>query len=300
MNIVYDYKINLDESYRKELARILPEGHAAMRLDPMTSKTDGTPDKEEGFVFITDLPNGDVMKYHSEFLKEYSDAPQWFFVLINDSGQGKNEIEFAAMKHNLKNRTIYHAKDVTAFADVISQIAAAKPTTKGKALLLSKHKCSWTADLAKILFGENENKYIIMDSVNMGDTDADVLLLCGEKASDFERISLPDGMEPYFIFNFDKELQQYINLDSFIAKLAENQNMTTERLKARLFCVNMASEQWLLKFNEYSESNFESSNILLWDRFGLPLSRKEYDDEKINSFALKFHESIDKIRSIIK
>lgn len=297
MNIVFDDGLNLDDEYREVLASILPIGNAPLRLDSATARTDGTPRSDEGFVFLTHLPV-DVLKYHSQFFESYKDAPQWFFVLLNKSDHGITDLRNVARKYNLKNPILFHARNIGAFEAAINSIVNTKQITKGKALLFSKHKRAWTTDLARILF-DDDSKYEIMDSVNVTDTDSETLLLCGEKITDFKGFELPDNMEPYFIFRFKGELQHYINPNTLISELSAYHHMTTERVESRLYFVDIESELWLADTSKATGDDAVADGILIWDRFGLPVSRTEYTEANIETVALKCHENIERIKQII-
>lgn len=297
MNIIFDDGLRLDEKYREALAPLLPIENAPLRLNSLTSKTDGTPCSDEGFVFLTHLPV-DVLKYHSLFFECNKDAPQWFFVLLNKNDHGITGLRNAARKHNLKNPTLFHAGDIGAFETAVHEIANTKHIVKGKALLLSKHKSAWTLDLARILF-DSESKYEIMNSVNISDTDAETLLLCGEKITDFKGLVLPSNMEPYFILKFKGELQHYINPGTLISELAEYHHMTTERVESRLFFVDVESELWLASVGRTTGDEAAGGGILLWDRFGLPVSRTEYTEATIEMVACKNHEELERLKRII-
>lgn len=297
MNIVFDDGLRLDDVYREALASLLPIENAPLKLNSLTSKTDGTPCSDEGFVFLTHLPV-DVLKYHSEFFENHKDAPQWFFVLLSKNDHGITDLRNAARKHNLKNYIMFHAGSIDAFEAAIKEISNMKHIIKGKVLLLSKHKRSWISVLAKLLF-DDEKKYEIMDSVNMSDTDSETLLLCGEKITDFKGFVLPDNMEPYFVFKFKGELQHYINPAMLIAELAECYHMTTERVESRLYFVDIEGEMWLSSVNKIIGEDAVSDGILLWDRFGLPVSRNDYSETNIEMAVRRNHESIEKLRKIL-
>lgn len=298
MNIVFDDGLCLDDGCRAALAPLLPVENAPLKLNALTSRTDGTPVPEEGFVFLTHLPV-DVLKYHYDFFKLHRDAPQWFFILFNRNDHGLTDLKNAARKSDLKNCVMLHAKDREALEAAAREVSGSKRITRGKTLLLSKHRRSWTSDLAHLLFGDQKNKYDIMDSISMGETDAEVLLLCGEKISDFKGMVLPENMEPYFVFRFKDDLQQYINNEALVNELAKYHHMTAERLGSRLFFVDMESEMWLLKSNRTSGGEAVSDGMLLWDPFGLPVSRSEYTDGNIAAAALERHKDMEKIRKIL-
>lgn len=297
MNIVFDDGLKLDDEYREALASLLPIGNAPLRLNSSIAKTDGTPNSDEGFVFLTNLPV-DVLKYHSLFFESHKDAPQWLFVLLSKNDHGITDLKNAARKHNLKNAALFYAGNIEALKAAVNEIANAKHIAKGKALLLSKHKRVWTFDLARILF-DDESKYEIMDSVNISDTNSETLLLCGEKITDFKELVLPSNMEPYFIFKFKDELQQYINPSILISELAEYHHMTTERVESRLYFVDIESEIWLTDISKTAGDDAVTDGILIWDRFGLPVSRTEYTQVNIEMVANRNHENIERLRKII-
>lgn len=297
MNIVFDDGLKLEDEYRRILTPLLPIENAPLRLDSITSKTDGTPCLGEEIVFLTHLPV-DVLKYHSIFFEKYKDSPQWFLVLINQNDSGIIGLRNAARKHNLKNCAIFHAGSIEAFEAVIKKILNAKHIVKGKALLLSKHKREWTSSLASLLF-EDKSEYEIMDSISMSDTDSEILLLCGENISDFKGIVLPSNMEPYFVFRFKNDLQHYINQSQFIAEISKSYHMTIERVKSRLYFVDIESEMWLSNTNKTTGEDAVSDGILLFDCFGLPVSRSEYTETNIELVAHKYHEDIEKLKKIM-
>lgn len=297
MNIVFDDGLKLDDEYRKVLTLLLPIENAPLKLDSSTAKTDGTPCSDEGFVFLTHLPV-DVLKYHSVFFESYKDSPQWFFVLLSKNDHGVSDLRNAARKHNLKNSKIFHAGSIEAFEAAIKKITNAKHIAKGKALLLSKHKRTWTSDLAALLF-DDKSKYEIMDSVNISDTDSEVLLLCGESIADFKGIVLPDNMEPYFVFRFKSELQHYINPSQLIAEIAEYHHMTTERVESRLYFIDIESEIWLSNTGRIAGEDAVSNGILLYNCFGLPVSHSEYTETNIEQVARRHHENMERLRKVI-
>ncbi len=297
MNIVFDDGLRLDDEYREALASLLPVGNAPLRLNSSTAKTDGTPSSDEGFVFLTNLPV-DVLKYHSLFFESHKDAPQWFFVLLNKNDHGIADLRNAARKHNLKNPILFHASNFEAFELAISDIANTKQITKGKVLLFSKHKRPWTTELARILFTD-DSKYEIMDSVNAADTDSETLWLCGEGITDFKGFELPANMEPYFIFKIKSELQHYINPGTLISELAEYHHMTTERVESRLYFIDVESEIWLANTSITTGDDAVADGILLWDRFGLPVSRAEYTEANIRTVANKTHENMERLMETI-
>lgn len=297
MNIVFDDGLNLDDEYREVLASLLPIGNAPLKLNSSTARTDGTPRSDEGFVFLTHLPV-DVLKYHSQFFESHKDAPQWFFVLLNKSDHGITDLRNAARKYNLKNPVLFHARNIDTFESAVNSIVNTKQITKGKALLFTKHKRAWTTDLARILF-DSEGKYEIMDSVNMAVTDAETLLLCGEKITDFKGFELPGNMEPYFIFKFKGELQHYINPNTLISELSEYYHMTVERVESRLFFVDIESENWLADTSKLVGDDAVAEGVLLWDSFGLPVSRTEYTEYNINTVVCRCHENMERLKQII-
>lgn len=297
MNIVFDDGLNLDDEYREILAPLLPVGNAPLRLNSSTAETDGTTRSAEGIVFLTHLPV-DVLKYHSQFFESHKDAPQWFFVLLNKSDHGITDLKNAARKYNLKNYVQFHAGNIETFKSAVNSIVNTKKITKGKALLLSKHKRTWTTDLARILF-DDDSKYEIMDSVNAGDTDSEILLLCGEKITDFKGFELPANMEPYFIFKFKDELQLYIDPRILISELSEYHHMTAERVESRLYFVDIESEHWLADTSKTTKNDAVADGILIWDRFGLPVSRNEYTEANISEVAHSCHKNIEELKQII-
>lgn len=297
MNIVFDDGLRLDDDYREALAPLLPIGNAPLKLDSATAKTDGTPSSDEGFVFITHLPV-DVLKYHSLFFEDHKDAPQWFFLLLNKNDHGIIDLRNAARKHDLKNFTLFYANNIGSFESAVNDIVNAKRIAKGKVLLFSKHKRTWINDLARILF-DDSSKYEIMDSVNTEDTDSETLLLCGEKITDFKGFELPGSMEPYFVFKFKGELQHYINPSELISEIAEYHHMTTERVESRLYFIDIESELWLSNANKHIGEDAVADGILIWDCFGLPVSRAEYTEANIKTVAFRSHKDMERLIEII-
>ena len=97
MNIVFDSGLELDYLCRTALEPLLPTGSSPLCLDASTGRTDCTLKRGEGIVFVTQLPI-DVMSYHSDFFRYNCDAPQWFIILLNKSGQGQYDLIAAAKK----------------------------------------------------------------------------------------------------------------------------------------------------------------------------------------------------------
>ena len=298
MNIVFDDGVMLDAKYRQALAGLLPLGNAPLKLNSLTAKTDGSLKRDEGIVFITHLPV-DVLKHHILFFENYNDVPQWFFILLNENDHGLTALENAARSCGLKNHSVFYANSTENFENTVEEIAATKVAVKGKALFLSKHKKNWIKDFSELLFGDDESKYEIMCSVNMAEMDAEILLLCGESRRDFENVNIPDNMEPYFVFRFKNELQYYVNCDEFVSELASVYHMTTERVESRLFYIDMEGEKWLSKSFKTAGDEALTDGILIWDSFGLPVSRKEYSEKRIANTVQKSHESFEELKKIV-
>lgn len=298
MNIVFDEGLCLEDRCREMLAPLLPAENAPLRLSASTSKTDGTPRDNEGMVFLTNLPV-DVLKYHSDFFQRYKSAPQWFFILLNRSDHGLSDLKNAARKIGLKNCTMLHAGSAEAFEKAVKEVAGAKHITRGKALFLTKHSRGWPSELARLLYGEDDHKYDIMDSSDLSETDAETLLLCGETMSDFKGVTLPGGMEPYFVFRFKDEIFHYIVSNGLVEELAGQYHMTTERARSRLYFVDLESEWWLTGDSKPTGEDAVNDGILLWDRFGLPVSRREYSERNIAAMAQRAHKSLEEIKQIL-
>ena len=75
--------------------------------------------------------------------------------------------------------------------------------------------------------------------------------------------------------------------------------MTAERVESRLYFVDIESEMWLADNGKAVGDDAVSDGILIWDRFGLPVSRKEYTEANIEMVAIRSHENIEGLREII-
>lgn len=297
MNIVFDAGLKLDREYREALDVLIPADNATLTLDSMTAKTDGTPNIDEGFVFVTDLPV-DVMKYHIDFFAKYKNAPQWFFVLVNKSNSGLADIANAARRCDLKNYTKLHAGDLEEFKKAIEKIQASIIVSNGKVLLLSKHERAWPEQFARLICEDSE-KYEIMNSANMHESDSEYMILCGENMKDFMDMQFPCNAEPYFVFNIKSDIQFFIEHDELISEIAKCYHMTSERVLERMFFVDIENEEWLLSPNPRAGDYAAHDGVLIWDKFGLPVSRDEYTEPNIRKAAEKSRDDIEKIRNLI-
>jgi len=298
MNIVLDYGVRLSEDELKLLSSVSEGASDVFILNPMTCRTERDLNTEDGITFITNLPN-DVLRYHAEFFKAHSDAPQWVFILRGEHGNDINILKAAALEYNLKKCHFAYAPDTVSLAEEVKTAALKKLAKKGKTLLFAKRGHIWREELARILFGSDESKYILMNRREMRETDASILFICGTGESDFADVICPEGMEPYFIVNSSASLQHYINPSRLEAKLAEIYNMTVERVRERLFFVNIQNEKYLMSIEKDENTDAMAAGALIWDSFGLPVVRNEYTEENIKSFIKKEHCNVEKIKENI-
>ena len=281
MNIIFDYNVSLTMEYRSALSPLLPQGLAPMILDPMTGLK-GTPNRKEGFVFVTCLPT-DILNYHGNFFETYRDAPQWFVILLNKSDYGMLQLNDVRIQYGLNHFNTYFAPDLDYLVKAVGQILSEKTKVSGKVLICSKHKNADLEKLGGFLFGEDKSKYDTQVLTEEAETDASILFLCGERQNDFQNLKKPDGMDPYFVvLKPEMHMQQYLNPDNLIRFLASEYNMTAERVTKRLFFLSLQYE--VLREELSIEESIKESEILVWDAFGLPLARKDRTAENVKDF----------------
>lgn len=295
MNIVVDYNVVLAPEYREALYPLIPKGLEPLHLDPMDGLK-GTPNAKEGFLLITALPT-DILNYHGKLFETYKDAPQWFVILVNESDYGIMQLNEARMKYGLNNFKAYFAPDLDRFADIVGQIASEKMRVSGKALICSKHKNSDLETLGQFLFGDHKARYDTQSLTEEVETDASMLLLCGERKNDFQNLKIPEGMEPYYIvLKPEMHVQQYLKPDGLILFLASEYGMTTERVARRLFFISLQYE--ILKKERSVEAGMKDREILVWDSFGLPLARKDYTSKTVSAFLEKNYTDGERLKKL--
>lgn len=280
MNIVFDNNLTLSPEYRVAIEPVLKQGLSPLILDSMEGLK-GTPDDKAGFVFFTSLPT-DILRYHGDFLKEYNNAPQWFFVLVDTNEHGVSLLKDAAIKYNLNSYKIYYASGIDALKCTVSDIVSAKTKIAGKVLICSKHQ-STCRNLGEYLFENDMDQYDCQIAGSDIETDASKLILCGCEEKDFMNVKLPQAMEPIFVVtDFERNVQQFLHPDRLIKILSDSFDMTIERVKTRLYFISIKGESWLNEKAVGKEAL--SKGVLMWDSFGLPLPREEYTAEKIQKF----------------
>lgn len=281
MNIVFDYNVDLISEYRSALSPILPKGLAPLLLDPIAGLR-GTPDRKEGFVFVTSLPS-DILNYHEKFFKEYKDVPQWFVILIHKSDQGIMRLNEVRTQYGLHNFKSYFVSDLDHFVIAVDQIASEKKKVLGKILICSKHKNPDMEKLGRFLFGEDTLRFDTQILTEVLETDASILFLCGERKNDFRNLKILDGMEPFFIIlKPEMHIQQYLRPDDLICFLASEFCMTVERVMKRIFFVSLQYE--MMKEEISARDDIQNHELFIWDSFGLPLARKDYTTKAANDF----------------
>ena len=286
MNIVFDYNVDLTSEYRSALSPILPKGLAPLLLDPIAGLR-GTPDRKEGFVFVTSLPS-DILNYHEKFFEKYKDAPQWFVILIHKSDQGIMRLNEAGTRYGLYNFKSYFVSDLDHFVKAVDQIASEKKKVPGKILICAKHKNTDLEKLGRFLFGEDTSRFDVQILAEALETDASILFLCGERQNDFRNLKILEGMEPYFIvLKPEMHIQQYLRPDDLICFLASQFCMTAERVMKRIFFVSLQYEMMKQKISV--RDAIQDQELFIWDSFGLPLPRKDYTTKAANDFLKKYY-----------
>ena len=305
MNIVFDSGLELDDLCRTALEPLLPTGSSPLCLDASTGRTDGTLKRGEGIVFVTRLPI-DVMSYHSDFFRNNCDAPQWFIILLNKSGQGQYDLIAAAKKQGLKNCRVLHAPDVSSLDLIAREIASVRQVTPGKTLLLCKRELGWADELARLLSDGNGSyevglyqhlKAELSPSESQADAygDAEHFLILGERVHDFRGIELPVGCEPLFV----ADPKTVYDNETLISSLSKYFKLTNERVRSRLYFIDTKAALWSVSGMPEGDSA-AVLGILLCDRFGLPRSRTEYTRENITAAAESALESLSRLKVILR
>jgi hypothetical protein len=301
MNIVFDDRIVHRAEYRAALVPLMPEGLSPMVLDP-NKGLDGTPNDNESYVFITELPN-DILGYHGKFFEEHREAPKWFFILVNRNDHGVSLIEGAVLKYGLNGSIVYHAPDLTAFVKAVTSIDAEIKPIRGKVLLYSKHKSKGVQELSALLAEQGTPvETLVSDPLSTQgppETDASILLLCGETVSDFKDLPLPKYLEPLFVITqAEKNIQQYLRQASLIDALAYGFTMTKERVKERLFVTSTAA--FKIKKEKTYNPNAIAPDFVIWDAFGLPVPRKAWTEPFVEAFMESNFADNDRLVSKLK
>ena len=63
--------------------------------------------------------------------------------------------------------------------------------------------------------------------------------------------------------------------------------------------VLLESELWLSDANKPTGDDAVADGILIWDCFGLPVSRAEYTEANIKTVAFRCHENMEKLMELI-
>lgn len=285
MNIVIDSNIKLDRPCTEHLRRLLKKGEAPSVLNEVTGKLEGSFNETESTVFITGIPV-DVMKYHGDFFRKYQAVPQWFFIVIGANTHGVALLKKAEIIYNLNSCRFYYAPTAPKLFSAIDEIAADYVSISGKTLIFFKHKkdtADYAEQLAAYLFDGDKDKYeIAYDSIDPK-SGAGALLICGEEERDFKQITVPETMKPVFaVIRPEKHLQQYLHPEHLYDLLALSFDMTAERVKTRTYFVSVVAQEWFQKRNVGKTA--AENGLLMWDGFGLPVSRSNYSADRIEGF----------------
>ena len=298
MNIVLDSNVKLDADCRNQLQKLLRKGETPSVLDESTGKLKGTFKDMESSVFINRIPV-DVMKYHGDFFRNHNTVPQWFFIVLGSNSHGVALLKKAEINYDLNNCRYYYAPSAPQMLSTIDEIADDNLCVSGKVLIFFKHKKengNTAIQLARYLFGDDKEKYEIAYESIDPKSGAGALLICGDEERDFKMITVPETMKPIFVITHpEKYLQQYLHPEQLIELLAASFDMTTERVRTRLYFVSVAAQDWFEKRN--IGNNALENGLLIWDRFGLPVSRNNYYSENIESFLSKGYFDGDKLRN---
>lgn len=296
MNIVIDQGVLLSKEYKKALAPLLPNKKEPLELSAMKGLV-GKPNETEPFVLITAVST-DVLKHHSEFLKRFKNSSQWIFIFVNNDWRGNEGVigafKDAAKKYDLLNCEFYSAPNLSSFTNVIQEISKKPIRKSNKVLFFTKHKRDDIVWLGQSIFGEDTSRYEysfaganFLDESEKIETDASLLVFCGNEIRDFKNIStLPDNMEPLFVFlNPEKHIQLYLNPEELVDTISAEFHMAEARVKSRLFFVSNAAELW--KKNKSEGQEALERGIIMIDPFGLPISRKKYTVYNISQYIEK-------------
>lgn len=301
MNIVLDGNVRLDAGCKERLKKLLQKGREPAVLDEYTGKLNGMFNESEITVFITCIPV-DVMKYHGDFFRKHTAVPQWIFVVYGSNSHGVSLLKKAEISYNLNSCRYYYAPAVPQLLSTIDEIAEDNMCFSGKTMIFLKHRKEEggaAAQLAAYLFGDDSEKYEIAYERIDPKSGAGALLICGEEERDFKKIEVPETMKPIFvILHPEKHLQQYLHPEKLYELLAASFDMTSERVKTRTYFVSAAAQEWQLKRNIGSKA--AEDGLILWDRFGLPVSRKNYSAESIEGFLSQGYFDGKKLRIQLK
>lgn len=266
----------------KEAMSVLDES-----VDPLAEDTDGV-------LLITSMPSG-WLGYHQNFFEKHRrDASYWIVLLLNDDPivieQAKIGFNADGIRLCLKPIT-----DNTDFGQVLSEIKSVSKVNKQKVFLYSIRpncgKKTLTDCLQEDLEGwafETAQEAPFTDK--LAESDAAHIVIVGKTLKDFA-VSVPKNMNPLYVLTMpDENVQAYLHMDELPLRLLEmipsHLQWTEEAAASHLFYISPLYEQW----RKMEIIPALDSRFIMWDNFGLPLSREAYTKENIRLFLAQFNQ----------
>lgn len=261
---------------------------------------DGSGDPFQGreadkVVFITSMNHGWLGYHQSFFRQRQRDIPLWIVLLLNDNPVVCNQAEsgFKADGIRLGLFSINSEQDdMSAIAKEIRRLYNVKPK---KGLLYSiRPQCGkqslqrlleeglpdWSFETAEESFSED---YLVT-------TDASQIIIVGKTIQDFS-LSVPKGMQPFYVLTMpDENVQVYLRQSLLPAKILKvipsTLRWTEDGAAKHLFYISPLYEWW----RRIGTDPSLDMRFVMWDEFGLPVSRNVYIPEKIQEFLAQFNQ----------
>ncbi|MBQ2942571.1 MAG: hypothetical protein IJD97_10070 [Clostridia bacterium] len=254
-------------------------------------------------VFVTDLPVG-ILGYHANFFnKNKNTVKNWIVIILNKNKITINHAKICFFSPGVRVSILTDTdtpEDIQIIRDKISSAEKVKSKTAliysirpdcEKGLLkelLKKLLPDWTFETASEVHGKDI----------LYQTTVSHVIIVGKTMEDF-RLPIPAGIIPFYVqTKVQENVQSYLKKDMLAENLVhyipESLSMTSESAKKLYFFISPLYELWRLsKTDPRLDCRF-----VMWDEFGLPLSRSEYNAKACRSFLDSFNESEKLVQSL--
>lgn len=247
----------------------------------------------------------DWMGYHKKFVEAYKDQVQSWLAVVT----GSNQIAVAHMQWYFDSESIdFHCYNLFEEepAALAAKLQVVKPLRQNSLLLYSVNPSCGKKTMKEIL-----EKYLLPnwtieiaeeDANNpvedvLSKSDAAVKVIVSNKFETFYYKKWEASIHPFFVLTMpDQNVALYLQTEhgkknnghkwayKDLETLAKQTGMTASAVERRLFFLSPLYELWRL--SETNPSN--DVRFVMWDDFGLPLPRNQYNDALIHDFLSQF------------